>query len=106
MFTPLPLKVAWSGISLIEDNDKQRNTDHRKVHDFEDPDGEGEVYDDNHHKEQQEDVEASFPPAVDADLIDDLGVRRGGPPPLAITRPATHQQLWEERVGELVVLFI
>ena len=46
-----------------------------EAHDLEDPDGEGEVHQDEQHEQQDEQVQAPLPLAVDAHLVD-LGLLR------------------------------
>lgn len=45
-----------------------------EVHNLKHPDGEGKVDDDNGDEDEDDEVQASFPPAIDAYLVDDLGV--------------------------------
>lgn len=40
-----------------------------EIHDLQDPDGQRKVDQDKDHQEQDEEVEASLPPAVDAHLV-------------------------------------
>lgn len=46
-------------------------------HHPEDPDGEGEVDHQDDDEQQDEQVEAALPPAIDADLVDVVGHRHG-----------------------------
>lgn len=46
-------------------------------HHPEDPDGQGEVDDQNYEQQQDEQVEAALPPAINANLVDMVGHRPG-----------------------------
>lgn len=47
----------------------ETDTHYGEVHDLEDPDGEREVDQDKDHEEEDEEVKATFPPAVDAHFV-------------------------------------
>lgn len=51
-----------------------------EVHDFEDPDCESQVDDHGDEEEEDEEVQAPLPPAVDAHRRVDLGAAHRGPP--------------------------
>lgn len=46
-----------------------------ELHDFEDPDGQRQVDEDQEHQQQDEEVKAALPPAVDSHLVDVRFVR-------------------------------
>ena len=74
-------------------------TDHSEVHDFDDPDCESKVDDDDQHHPQNHCIQTSLPPPIDTNLIDDVCGRGLVPHPAVctlhfVTHPtATHQQL-------------
>ena len=60
-----------------------------EVHNLENPYRERQVDDDCDHEKQEEDVQTALTPAVDANLVDDLGPR----PIPSIGPPTAHHQL-------------
>jgi len=82
-----------------------------EVHDFEDPDGQGQV--DNHgdEKEEDEEVQASLPPAVDSHCRVNLGAAHRRPP--LVERVGLRREdilllghLKGTRTSDLLVLFL
>ena len=52
-----------------------------EVHDFENPDGHGQVHQYQNHQEQDKEIQASFPPAINPHFVHlwPLGARHGAP---------------------------
>ena len=48
-----------------------------QVHDLDDPNGQGQVHDHGDEEEQQQEIEAALPPAVQAHRVDDVIGDRG-----------------------------